>query len=84
MAALVSMDSTMRSNLSVGAPIELLIYKTGDLNLENPNRFAEDSDFLRDLKRNWDARLKEAFRQMPPLAWATNWDKSGREQSGAS
>ena len=84
MAALVSMDSTMRSNLSVGAPIELLIYKTGDLKLENPNRFAEDSDFLRDLKRNWDARLKEAFRQMPPLAWATNWDKSGREQNGAS
>ena len=84
MAALVSMDSTMRSNLGVGPPIELLIYRTDALQLDKPHRFEEDSDFLRDLKRNWDARLKDAFRQMPPLAWATNWDRSDRERNGVS
>lgn len=84
MCALVSMDSTMHSNLSVGPPIELLIYKAGTLALETPQRFDADSDFLRDLKRSWDERLKEAFRQMPPMSWAANWDRSGREQSGAS
>lgn len=83
MCAMVSMDSTMRSNLGVGPPIELLIYKTDTLKLEDPYRFAEDSDFLRDLKRAWDERLKEAFRQMPPMTWARNWDKSNRGQSGA-
>ena len=61
MAALVSMDSTMRSNLGVGPPIELVIYRTDALQLDKPHRFEEDSDFLRDLKRNWDARLKDAF-----------------------
>ncbi len=83
MCALVSMDSTMRSNLSVGPPVELLIYNTDSLVLDEPHRFDSDSDFLRDLKRSWDQRLKEAFRQMPPLSWATNWDKSDREQNGA-
>lgn len=84
MCALVSMDSTMRSNLSVGPPIEALIYKTDTLTLDEPHRFEGDSEFLRDLKRGWDQRLKEAFRQMPPLSWAANWDRSGRERSGAS
>ncbi len=83
MCALVSMDSTMRSNLSVGPPIELLMYKTDSLALDKPHRFDSDSDFLRDLKRSWDLRLKEAFRQMPPMAWATNWDKSDHEQNEA-
>jgi len=84
MCALVSMDSTLRSNLSVGPPIETLIYNTGNLTTTNYHRFEEDSDFLRDLKRSWDSLLKNAFQQMPPITWATNWDKSSREQSGAS
>lgn len=81
LCALVSMDSTMRSNLSVGPPIELLMYQTNSLALDKPHRFDSDSEFLRELKRSWDQRLKEAFRQMPPLSWATNWDRSSRGQS---
>ncbi|GAB5500298.1 MAG: proteasome-type protease [Pseudohongiellaceae bacterium] len=81
MCAMVSMDSTMRSNLSVGPPIELLMYPTDSLTQHTPFRFESDSDFLRDLKRSWDQRLKEAFRQMPPMTWARNWDKSNREQN---
>lgn len=83
MCSLVSMDSTMRSNLSVGPPIELLMYKRDSLSLSEPLRFEGDSDFLRDLKRSWDERLKEAFRQMPPMTWARNWDKSERGQNEA-
>lgn len=84
MSALVSMDSTLKSNLSVGPPIEILIYPTDSLVKIEPHRFEGDSDFLRDLSRSWDERLKEAFRQMPPLSWAVNWDKANRGQSGAS
>jgi putative proteasome-type protease len=61
------MDSTMRSNLSVGPPIELLLYQTRSFNMLTHYRFGEDSDFLRDLKKAWDARLKEAFHLLPPL-----------------
>ncbi len=84
MCALVSMDSTMRSNLSVGPPVEALVYKTNTLVLDTPHRFDSDSDFLRNLKRSWDQRLKDAFRQMPPISWAANWDKSSREQNEVS
>jgi putative proteasome-type protease len=84
LCALVSMDSTLRSNLSVGPPIETLVYKTGSLTVTNYHRFDGDSEFLRDLKKSWDQLLKNAFVQLPPLKWATNWDKSGRERSGAS
>lgn len=84
MCALVSMDSTMRSNLSVGPPIEAVIYKSDSLELEIPHRFDSESDFLRDLHRTWDQHLKDAFRQMPPLSWAANWDKSERERNEVS
>lgn len=78
LCALVSMDSTMRSNISVGPPIETLIYRTDSLQLDKPLRFTEDSEFLRELKRSWDQRLKDAFRQMPPFAWASTWDKKAQ------
>ena len=84
MCALVSMDSTLRSNLSVGPPIEMQIYKTGSLTAKNLHRFEEDSEFLRDLKKSWDKLLKDAFLRMPPLTWATNWDRSSRERNGSS
>src|SRR5690606_38557237 len=64
--ALVSMDSTMRSNLTVGPPIEVLMYQADSFMLDRYHRFEPDSDYLRDLKRAWDARLKEAFKQLPP------------------
>jgi putative proteasome-type protease len=75
LCALVSMDSTMRSNLSVGPPIEILVYRAATLTQEAPLRLEEDSEFLREVKRSWDQRLKDAFRQMPPFAWAASWDK---------
>lgn len=84
MCALVSMDSTMRSNLGVGPPIETLIYKTDALVLDKPHRFEGDSDFLRDINRTWDKKLKDAFRQMPPISWAANWDKLGSERNEVS
>ncbi|MEI7948917.1 MAG: peptidase [Gammaproteobacteria bacterium] len=67
LCALVSMDSTMRSNLSVGPPIEVLIYQSGSFNLHTHYRFGDDSPFLRDLKKSWDSNLKDAFHQLPPL-----------------
>ncbi len=75
MSALVSMDSTMRSNLSVGPPIELSIYEAGSLAAGRYYRFDEDSEYLRQLKRSWDLALKEAFKSLPPVAWSATWDR---------
>jgi putative proteasome-type protease len=85
MCALVSMDSTMRSNLTVGPPIELTIYEADSLVAGRYYRFDEDSEYLRELKRNWDKLLKESFKKLPPVAWSSNWDKIiDDDQSGAS
>ena len=78
---LISMDSTMKSNRGVGPPIELLLYPGDSLALSNHYRFAQESDFLRDLRLSWDKALKSAFRQMPPLSWAANWDRPGNERN---
>jgi putative proteasome-type protease len=67
LCALVSMDSTMRSNLTVGPPIEMLLYRANSYTLQPYYRFGDDSEFLRDLKRSWDQRLKEAFHLLPQL-----------------
>jgi len=66
LCALVSMDSTMRSNLTVGPPIELAMYEKDSFSLQH-SRFDEDDEYLRDLKKAWDARLVEAFVQLPKL-----------------
>ncbi len=76
LCGLVSMDSTMRSNLTVGPPIEVAIYEKDSLIMNRRYRFEEDSDYLRELKRCWDENLKDAFSSLPPIAWSSNWDNA--------
>ncbi|MEX2352793.1 MAG: peptidase [Gammaproteobacteria bacterium] len=82
LCALVSMDSTMRSNLTVGPPIDLLIYETDSLQLGKHYNYNADSAYLRELKKNWDNNLKEAFNRLPPVSWSTNWDNNNSETTG--
>ncbi len=83
-ASLVSMDSTMRSNVTVGPPIELLIYRKDSLKLGHRYRLDDDSPYLRELRKNWDDRLKEAFRQLPRIEWATAHNGSPDAQNAIS
>ncbi len=83
LCCLVSMDSTMRSNLTVGPPIETLVFEKDNLSQQRHYVFEGDSQFLRELNRAWDERLREAFRQLPPINWAAGWDKPSGEQSEA-
>lgn len=73
LCALVSMDSTMRSNLTVGPPIEVLLYDNNGFNLTNYYRLGDDNDFLRELKKSWDNELKAAFHRLPSLAASDKW-----------
>lgn len=82
LCALVSMSSTMNSTESVGAPIELLLYQAESFRLENYHCFDHDSQFLQNLGREWADKLLNAFNQMPPLAWASSWDKISDSSSG--
>lgn len=64
---LISMDSTMRSNASVGPPIEVLIYRKNSFSLEEHYRFEADDPYMLELKRCWDSKLKQAFSELPVL-----------------
>ncbi len=81
MCALVSMDSTMRSNLTVGPPIELSIYERDSLTPGRYYRFEDDSEYLRQLKKSWDQSLNDAFKKLPPVAWSSTWDRPDIDQS---
>lgn len=65
--ALVSMDSTMRSNASVGPPIDLLLYSAGSQRPGSQVTFGEDDDYLRLLRKHWQDSLKSAFDRLPTL-----------------
>ena len=84
LCALVSMDSTMRSNLTVGPPIEVAIYEKDSFVLNRRYRFEEDSEYLRELKRSWDENLRDAFSNLPPIAWSNNWDHTEVQENELS
>lgn len=65
---LVSMDSTMRSNASVGPPIELMIYTAGAPGSHTHMVFDEDDPYLRIIREAWAANLRRAFDQLPPIS----------------
>jgi putative proteasome-type protease len=67
--ALVSMDSTLRSNLSVGLPIDLLVYRRDSLQIELKKRITESDDYFKMLRERWSAALREAYRTIPQPSW---------------
>jgi len=84
LCALVSMDSTMRSNLTVGPPIEVAVYERDSLRPGRHYLFKEDSDYLRQLTRAWDANLKAAFDDLPPIAWSSSYDQEDLSSESSS
>ena len=67
--ALVSMDSTLRSNLSVGLPIDLLVYRRDSLEIELKRRLTESDSYFKMLRERWSAALREAYRTIPQPSW---------------
>ena len=66
---LVSFDSTMRSNLSVGMPIDVLCYEREGLAVTMRRRFAEGDPYFASLSREWSEGTRAVFRQLPALQW---------------
>jgi putative proteasome-type protease len=69
--ALVSMDSTLRSNLTVGLPIDLLVYRRDALAVELRRRITEDDEYFRMIRERWSEALREAYRAIPRPNWAS-------------
>jgi putative proteasome-type protease len=66
---LVSFDSTMRSNLSVGMPIDLICYERDSLEVTKWRRFDDGDAYFTALSREWGEGTRQVFRRLPELKW---------------
>ncbi|GAB3726233.1 proteasome-type protease [Luteimonas pelagia] len=67
--ALISMDSTLRSNLGVGLPLDLLVYRKDSIDGFTTHRITEDDAYFRDLRTRWNAAIQAAHREIPAPDW---------------
>ncbi len=67
---LVSFDSTMRSNLSVGLPIDLLGYETAALRVTLWRRYTESDPYFAQISGFWSTGLMRVFAEVPDVSWS--------------
>ncbi len=72
--ALVSLDSTSRSNVSVGPPFELSLYDKDQLELNRHLVLTEDSPFYISLRDKWVEAVKHGFEELPRFSWEDGSD----------
>ena len=67
--ALVSMDSTLKSNLSVGLPLDLIVYENNRFATDKIVCLDADNPYLRMLHDSWGERLRNVFDSIEDPAW---------------
>ncbi len=67
--ALISMDSTIRSNLSVGLPLDLVLIRRDQLKVARHVSIAEDNAYFSGIRRTWSEALRHAFAELPEPDW---------------
>jgi putative proteasome-type protease len=66
---LVSFDSTMRSNLSVGPPLDILLYRRDSFTPTLRQRLEEDDPYLRQVRAEWNETLRRGVHDLPGPSW---------------
>ena len=67
--ALISMDSTLRSNISVGLPLDLLVYETDSLAVTRFVTIDEKNQYFRMIRDTWGEQLKHVFEGIADPVW---------------
>ena len=67
--ALVSMDSTMMSNLSVGLPLDLVVYEAGALASDRVVCIDQENPYFEMLHKSWGQRLRQVFDSIEDPQW---------------
>lgn len=66
---MVSFDSTLKSNLSVGLPLDMLFYEKDSLRLGFHKRILADDPYYRTVSDGWSQALREAFKSLPDFEY---------------
>lgn len=70
--ALISMDSTLRSNLSVGLPLDLLVIRSGESRVHRHINIDSGAEYFARLRSLWGERLRQVFTELPDPDWLTD------------
>lgn len=63
--ALISFDSTLRSNVSVGLPLDALVYHKDSLHVPIGKRIYEEDPYFSNISKQWSALLKRGLQELP-------------------
>ena len=66
---LISFDSTIRSNLSVGLPMETLRHRIDGFAELRPHRIDEGDEYFQQLRGRWASGLRQVFASLPDPEW---------------
>jgi putative proteasome-type protease len=80
--ALLSLDSTMKSNVTVGPPIDLVAYPVDELNITRQRRFASDDPDLMKIRQRWEQALRGAILRLPELRFRPRTAKPAATPQG--
>ncbi len=72
--ALVSLDSTIRSNVAVAPPIDMVLIKTDECRVDVQHRIKADESYYTNLSKNWGEGLRNLFESLPAPSWLTDKD----------
>jgi putative proteasome-type protease len=72
--ALISMDSTLKSNLSVGLPLDLLVYERDRLRMTRHSLIDENNRYFAMIRSTWGRKLRQAFADIDSPSWETAGD----------
>lgn len=73
---LLSIDSTMKSNISVGPPIDLTMYEVDSFEIRHRLRLTLGDPYLAKIRKLWEASVRKAFAEMPDVEWEYRRDFS--------
>lgn len=79
--ALVSMDSTLRSNLSVGLPLDMLVYQAGTLEVTHFSHIDATNAYFDQIHAAWGEKLKEVFSSLPNPVWTESTAQEAKVSS---
>ena len=82
--ALVSLNSTIRSNITVGPPIELLLYANGAFTESRHMSLSENDSYYRALSEAWSEGLRRALNNLPPFEWEQDLKTAQYVQDGTA
>jgi putative proteasome-type protease len=79
--ALLSLDSTMKSNVTVGPPVDLLAYSADELDITRQRRFMPDDPDLAKIRNRWEQALRQAVARLPDLRFHARKGPGKQEQT---